>query len=77
MIMSSEEKDKVWKELVSNSERRVRSGEGRVRSGERRVRSGERRVRSVREELVSDLKLFMILLVFWISFVSIIEILGL
>jgi len=70
MIMSSEEKDKVWKELVSNSERRVRSSEGRVRSGERRVRS-------VREELVSDLKLFMILLVFWISFVSIIEILGL
>jgi len=50
MIMSSKEKDKVWKEMVSNTERRVRSGE-------RRVRSGERRVRSVRKELVSDLKL--------------------
>ena len=30
-----------------------------------------------RKELVNDLKLLVILLVFWISFVSIVEILGL
>ena len=67
MNMSKEERERRWEELISN--------EGVVESKERRVRSKEKL--GWRKELVSDLKLFMILLVFWISFLSIIEIAGL
>ena len=65
MFMDENEREKRWKELISN--------EGVV------VGSKERGVERVgwRKELVSDLKLLVILLVFWISFLSIIEITGL
>ena len=67
MVMSKEERERRWEELISN--------EGVVRSKGRRVRSKEKL--GWRKELVSDLWLLVILLVFWISFLSIIEILGL
>ena len=67
MNMSKEERERRWEELISN--------EGVVVSKERRVRSKEKL--DWRKELVSDLWLLVILLVFWISFLSIIEIAGL
>ena len=77
MIMSREEKDRVWEELVKSSNERM----GVVRK-ERVVRRKEwgaerkERLKGVGRSFLSDLKLFVILLVFWISFVSIIELVG-
>ena len=77
MIMSREEKDRVWEELVKSSNEKM----GVVRK-ERVVRRKElgverkERLKGVDSSFLSDLKLFVILLVFWISFVSIIELVG-
>ena len=57
MIMSREEKERRWKEMVERSS---------VRSGKKGVRSKERRDWS--KELISDLKLLGILMVFWFLF---------
>ena len=72
MIMSEEEKSRVWEELVKSSDKKLGV---RVKSKEIGVRRKERV--GWRVELVNDLKLLVILLVFWISFLSIVEILGL
>ena len=66
--MNEEEKERIWDEMVKSSNERIWGGKEVVW---RKEKVGWRK------ELVSDLKLFMILLVFWISFVSIVEILGL
>ena len=66
--MDENEKERRWKELVSNEGVVIESEELEV---VREERGGWR------EELVSDLKGFVILLVVWISFLSIIEITGL
>ena len=66
MMLSEEER--IWSEMVKRSNERIWSGKEVVW---RKEKVGWRK------ELVSDLKLFMILLVFWISFVSIIELGGL
>lgn len=72
MIMSEEEKSRVWEELVKSSDKKLGV---RVKSKEIGVRRKERV--GWRKELVSDLKLFVILLVFWIGFVSCVEFFGL
>ena len=66
--MDEKEKERIWEELVKSSNERIWSGEERVW---RKERVGWRK------ELVGDLGLLVILLVFWISFVSIIEFFGL
>ena len=66
MVMSKEERERRWEELISNK--------GVVRSKEKLDWRKEKL--DWRKELVSDLKGFVILLVFWISFLSIIEIAG-
>ena len=63
--MDENERERRWKELISNEGVVVESKEKGVEREERR---------GWRKELVSDLKLLVILLVFWISFLSIIEI---
>ena len=63
--MNEKEKEKIWEEMVERSNKRIWDVEWRKEKV------------GWKKELVSDLKLFMILLVFWISFVSIVEILGL
>ena len=68
--MDEEEKEKIWKEMVDSNKRRI--GVVSEELGEERKERG-----GWRKELVSDLKLLVILLVFWISFLSIIEITGL
>ena len=70
--MSEEEKSRVWEELVKSSDKKLGV---RVKSKEIGVRRKERV--GWRKELVSDLKLFVILLVFWIGFVSCVEFFGL
>ena len=77
MIMSREEKDRVWEELVKSSNERmgVVRKEKVVRRKEEGVERKER-LKGVNSSFLSDLKLFVILLVFWISFVSIIELVG-
>ncbi len=65
--MSKEERERRWEELISN--------EGVVVSKKRRVRSKEKL--GWRKELVSDLKLLVIVEVVFIGFFSIVEILGL
>ena len=70
--MNEKEKEKIWEEMVERSNKRIWDVEWRKEEVVwRKEKVGWKK------ELVSDLKLFMILLVFWISFVSIIEILGL
>ena len=66
MIISEEEKGRRWKEMVDR---------GGVESRELEVVRKEKG--GWRMELVSDLKLLVILLVVWISFLSIIESTGL
>ncbi|MGB7533024.1 MAG: hypothetical protein WA977_08655 [Halobacteriota archaeon] len=63
--MDEKEKERRWKELITN--------EGVVVSNEKLVRRKERL--GWRKELVSDLWLLVILLVFWIGFVSVVEVL--
>ena len=66
-MLSEEEKERIWKEIVDSNKRRI--GMVSEELGEERKERG-----GWRKELVSDLKLLVILLVFWISFLSIIEI---
>ena len=73
MSMSREEKDKVWREMVSRSDERIRSGLKGVERKERGVRSRERGVNS---SFVSDLWLLVIMLVVWFCFFGIVEFTG-
>ena len=65
--MDGKEKERIWKEMVDSNKRRIG-----VVSEELEVVRKERG--GWREELISDLWLLVILLVVWISFLSIIEI---
>ena len=67
MFMDGKEKERIWKEMVDSNKRRIG-----VVSEELEVVRKERG--GWREELISDLWLLVILLVVWISFLSIIEI---
>jgi hypothetical protein len=71
--MSREEKDKVWREMVSRSDERVRSGLKGVKRKERGVMSRER---GVNRSFVSDLKLLVIMLVVWFCFFGVVEFTG-
>ena len=70
--MDEESRERIWKEMVESSKRRE---EGVVLRVVKRDWGKEKG--GWRKELMSDLWLLVILLVFWISFVSIIEIVGL
>ena len=59
--MDEKEKERIWKEIVDNNKKRIG-----VVSEELGVVRKERG--GWREELVSDLKGFVILLVFWVLF---------
>ena len=67
VFMDGKEKERIWKEMVDSNKRRIG-----VVSEELEVVRKERG--GWREELISDLWLLVILLVVWISFLSIIEI---
>ena len=67
MMLSEKEKDRIWEELVKNTNERIWSGEERVWRKERVGR---------KMEWLSDLWLLVIMLVFWISFLSIMEVVG-
>ena len=71
MFMDVRERDRIWEEMVERSNKRLRGGEEIVWRRERVEGVG------VGRSYFSDLWLFVILLVFWISFVSIIEFFGL
>ena len=65
--MDEKEKGRIWKEMVDSNKKRI--GMVSEELGVERKEKG-----GWRKELVSDLWLLVILLVFWISFLSIIEI---
>ena len=69
--MNEEEKSRRWEELISNEGVVVESKEKRVRREEKVVGVG------VGRSYLSDLWLLVIMLVVWIGFFSIVEILGL
>ena len=60
-MLSEEEKGRIWKEMVDSNKKRI--GMVSEELGVERKEKGGRR-----EELVSDLWLLVILLVFWILF---------
>lgn len=72
MIMSKNEKDRVWKELVKSSNEKM----GVVRK-EKVVRRKEKVVGvGIGRSFLSDLKLLGIMLVVWIGFFVVVEITG-
>ena len=72
MIMSKSEKDRVWKELVKSSNKKM----GVVRK-EKVVRRKEKVVGvGIGRSFLSDLKLLGIMLVVWIGFFVVVEITG-
>lgn len=74
MSMSESEKDEVWREMVSRSNKRLRSGLKRVKREEKVVGKWERG--GWREELVSDLKLLLIMFIVWFCFLGVVELTG-
>ena len=77
MIMSENDKEKVWEELVRSSDKKIRSGLKGVRRKERVVRRKEWvEGVGVGRSYLSDLWLLVIMLVVWISFLSIVELVG-
>ena len=68
--MNEIEKERIWNEMVDNNKKKI--GVVRKEFGEESKKKG-----GWRKELVSDLKLLVILMVVWIGFLSIIEITGL
>ena len=69
--MDEKEKERIWKEMVERSNERLRGGKERVWRKEKVVGVG------VGRSYLSDLWLFVIMLVFWVSFVSFVEYFGL
>ena len=68
--MNEIEKERIWNEMVDNNKKKI--GVVRKEFGEESKKKG-----GWRKELVSALKLLVILMVVWIGFLSIIEITGL
>jgi hypothetical protein len=73
-MVSKEELERRWLEMVERSDKRVRSG---LKGVKRKERVERRKERGVDRSYLSDLWLFVIMLVFWVGFVSFIEYFGL
>ena len=72
MLISREEKERRWKEIVDSNIKRI----GNLKVVKREVKRDWKkrsRLNVNRKELVSDLKGFVILLVFWVLFGLVME----
>ena len=72
MLMSREEKERRWKEIVDSNIKRLDNLKV-VKREVKRDWKKRSRLSVNRKELVSDLKGFMILLVFWVLFGLVME----